>query len=373
MKTIDDLTPEIIAKILEYQARAVEGVFDGKRYAAFDINKARAAVKWNYNACEMKEPVVIVTENPLEQQLVFNMLNNNLEKYRPLVDAMAEKLETATDEQKNKDSNDLIGMIFEDLKKCSKKELKALCKEYNNAYLYTLNVYSDVYYTWFKFIKTEFNLPLSIEKKFEECFGLQRASGVYSCIFSEDIVVVSKYPLEVHQDASNEYALHNTTDEAVKFAYTQFPLHCYYVNGRNLEANIFKKVVEGKYTLSQFNKLDNEDVKGSIATIIRTNKGPEGLLAFLGAEVVDTCILQHANGYSETHELLRTKDKYSWASDGEGNSNVQLAWQKMVCPSTGTVYMIETKPTFNSALESAKWLRPSNVPTSVPYLWQSAN
>lgn len=35
MKTLKDLTPEIIAKIPKYQKKAIEGIFDGRRYNKF--------------------------------------------------------------------------------------------------------------------------------------------------------------------------------------------------------------------------------------------------------------------------------------------------------------------------------------------------
>lgn len=65
MKTIDDFTPEIQAKIPEYIRNGIEGVFDGQRYNSFDLEKAKAAVKWNYEFCGYKEPMVIACENPL--------------------------------------------------------------------------------------------------------------------------------------------------------------------------------------------------------------------------------------------------------------------------------------------------------------------
>jgi hypothetical protein len=45
----------------------------------------------------------------------------------------------------------------------------------------------------------------------------------------------------------------------------------------------------------------------------------------------------------------------------------------MTCPSTGSVYLIETCPSFTDVIESAKYLRPSNVPMDLQYLWQRAN
>ena len=75
MKTLKDFTPEIQAKIPEYQNRVLEPIFNGSKYHNFDIEKAKKAIKWNYEKCGFKMPVVLVAENLLEQQYLFNYLN----------------------------------------------------------------------------------------------------------------------------------------------------------------------------------------------------------------------------------------------------------------------------------------------------------
>ena len=74
MKTIKDFTPEIKAKIPEYQARALKGIFDGGRYSAFNFESAYKAVCLQYEKCGYKKPVMIVAENPYEAQIIFNFI-----------------------------------------------------------------------------------------------------------------------------------------------------------------------------------------------------------------------------------------------------------------------------------------------------------
>lgn len=375
IKTIDDITPEIRAKIPEYKARAIEGVLDGGRYKSFDINKARDAVNWNYNAVGMKEPIILVAENPLEQQLMFNMMNKNLDKYRTKIDSDVLRLRYGlmTQEDKNAQSKELCDMIFADISLLTKNEIEELRAEYNNSYVYTLNVYSDIYFSWLKFVKDEFKIHLPVEGDIEEAFALQRASCVYSVIFNEDVAVVCKYPLEVHQDESNEFALNNAFGEAIKWSYNVVPFPCHYINGRYLEPDLYASVVDGTLTFDDFVKIDNEDIKGCIVTLIKARGGNEALMNFLGAELVDEQDIVHANGYTEHQRLFRTKESFSWAHDGDGNAGAKLAWNEQICPSTGNTYLIETKPCFDKVLDSAKWLRPSWVPLDKPYLWQSAS
>ena len=67
-------------------------------------------------------------------------------------------------------------------------------------YLFTLNIYSNVYYTWFEFIQKEFNLNLSIDNIFQECFNLQKESNIYNAIFSDKLCIVSDEQSYTYKD-----------------------------------------------------------------------------------------------------------------------------------------------------------------------------
>lgn len=106
------------------------------------------------------------------------------------------------------------------------------------------NVYSNCYYNWFEFIRKEFNIELSINNDFQKCFSLQRKSNIYSCIFSEYITVVCKYPKKVYRNQNND--LHNTNGIAVEWgSLTGINFDCYYINGRNMPKWIFDKYQNG--------------------------------------------------------------------------------------------------------------------------------
>lgn len=335
MKTLKDLTPEIEAKIPQYIEAGLKNVFDGGYYNLFDYDKAVACVKWNYEKCGFAEPKVLVAENPKEI----------LYMYADLL-------------RKNGCTN-----VEEEIKKVPVSDM----------YLFTMNVYSNYYYQWYKFIKDEFKLPLSIEDEFEECFKLQRESGIYCALFLKDYCIVSKYPKLVHRNENND--LHSTTENAVIWGYSseETKWDCHYVNGRYIEADIFNSVIQGTFTFDDFKKLDNEDLKGIIVNIIKDNKGNNGLMEFLNAEQVDQKTLVHEGGYTETITLYKTKDKYSFLLNSKGEDNQPYAWLHMVCPSTGTDYLIDTCPTYTDAVQCAKFMRPKLVPDTVDYKWVSAN
>ena len=85
MKTLNDLTPEKQTKIPKYQKRVLDPIFNGSKYHNFDLEKAKKAIKWNYEKCGYKMPIVLVAENPLEQQYLFNYLKLNKKYYEKIL------------------------------------------------------------------------------------------------------------------------------------------------------------------------------------------------------------------------------------------------------------------------------------------------
>jgi hypothetical protein len=341
---------------------------DGGRYRDFDIEKAKAAVYHNYETCGYKRPLVLWVDNPLEQQVVFNYICALFVENKDLDSQLDSQLHSQLQSQLY---SQLRSQLESQLYSQLDSQLESQLRKYHYNYLFTLNVYSDCYYTWYNFIHEQFQLPIDEKTKnlFDITFKLQRESGIYSSIFSEALAVVCKYPKKVHQ-AGEEYVLHNCNGNAVEWGHSFMPFDCYYVNGRNISSELFAKI--DTITFDEFLKLENEEDKAAIITVKKERYGNSHVLSFLGAELIDEQEIVHETS-KEVQRLYKTKKKFEWANDSNGNSNVQLAWNEMQCPSTGQTYLIETCPTFNSVVESAKFLRPSFVPNTVPYHWQSAN
>lgn len=244
-------------------------------------------------------------------------------------------------------------------------KLKGTSKKY-----YSFGTYLTIYWaSWYAYYETFVDFGIITEKKFPKYFQLRKfiKSNIFMTIEFEKAIILVPKPIHC---LKNENGMHCTTDYAIKWAdgYGQ----CY-VNGRKINKKLFFQVINDKFSFSDFSKLTNEDEKGIILTIIKENKGNEGLLNFLNATKVDEQIVNHENGYSETLKLFKTKEKYSFLQDSKGNSNQPYAWINMRCPSTNTEYLIDTCPTFTDVVKCAKWHRPTQVPESVNYKWQSAN
>jgi len=303
MKTLKDFTPEIQAKIPKYIENGLEGIFDGKKYNSFDFNKAKACVKWNYEKAGFKEPLVLVAENPYETLLMYKELLNL-----------------------NKTEN-----IKEILKKIN----------YYNMYLFTMNIYSNAYYQWYKFLKEEFKLPLTIEKDFEECFKLQRESGIYCALFLDKICIVSKYPKKIYRNAQNN--LHNINGYAIEWGYSseKSKFECYYINGRNLSKADYEKALNNQITKKDWLKEKNEDIKAGWFEIL----GSEKVMNILEAVEIDSEMRIHSDGSLDDLRLYKTPFNVP-------ELNNPLAWVKFICPSTGSNYLISVNPKHNKVMDA---------------------
>lgn len=361
MKNIKDLTPEIEAKIPQYIERYTRGIFDGQRFENFKKEDAEKLIFWNYEKCGFKRPVVLVAENPYEAQIFFNYIKLNQEIFAPILYLNYCII------------NDLeIPKEFNFSSQLS-SQLSSQISVYNYDYLFTSNIWSNGLVAWYKFIKDEFNIDAEINIMLDSWSDLYQNSNVYSSIFSELVCVVSKYPKKIHRNINND--LHNTNGSSVEWnnSTDMTNFDCYYVNGRNINKELFKKVNSKEFTFEDFKLLSNEDEKAAVLTIIKENEGNVGLMKFLNAICIDEKIIKHENGYSETIKLFQTKEKFDILQNSKGEFNQPYAWINMKCPSTGSEYLIDTCPTFTDVLKCAKWHRPKLVPDSVDYIWTSAN
>ena len=69
-------------------------------------------------------------------------------------------------------------------------------------------------------------------------------------------------------------------------------------------------------------------------------------------------------------ELYKTTEYFMEEEDLNGSCPAQLAWLKIICPSTGSVYLIPSDSAFDTCVEAAKYHRPDYVTKEVPYTWE---
>ena len=166
-------------------------------------------------------------------------------------------------------------------------------------------------------------------------------SGVFNAYEYENIVFAIQPPVYIERNTQGN--LHSTTTAAVKFKDGN---NYYFINGRSIPSWVIEE--KDAITKEKFINETNSDIKGAIYEVL----GTEGMMKMLGAEVIDTKNIHHANGEEEIVELLKTKDTFPELD------NMPLAWIKMICPSTGTTYLQGVEPKYTDAIEAIASLSP---------------
>ncbi len=322
---LTELTPQDEARIIEVRDKYLAKLFNYVLLEKFDAAKMIAGVNDLYEFAGLPLPKdVIIADSPLHAQKICNDYNRKYNNDPSLPD---QKWEFA-----------ITGDV------------------------------SD--YNWLSFY--EFFMPMEGILTDEAKTNLQRIinivdTGIFTSIQLEVLCVPVKMPNFISRDGENN--LHCTSGPAITYVdgYGQ-----YYVHGRHLEKTYFESTINKTLTREEYLSIGNEDIKGCINTIMNDEFGAQYLAEFLGATEIDRVTVEHPT-HTEELVLFRTKEKFSFARDSKGNENTALAWMQMTCPSTHNIYMISTCPTFENALDCAKFHRHEAIPKDIPYIWQSAS
>lgn len=357
MKTLDDLTPEIIAKIPQYKERCTKDLYSGVEFASFNKQESTEYVEKIYELAGYKKPVVIFAIDIPEYR----------KKFASLQDESVLEIVTALYELKNKEGgysmeeyDKLEKELFTKMENTAGPDVKA-----KSNYLFLCSAYHRVYLTWYKFIQDEFNIDHK-NKDILNYLYEHANNNISNCYFTEGYVLVLRMPQRIIR---NETGFHSTTEAAI-----QWPGYkMYYINGRRVPDDLFNKTLNKTLTFDEFMEIKDEDVKACLVTMMKENDGNDALMKFLDAEVVDEVTINHTSGHTEVARLWKTSRSYDFLSDMNGNMGQPYAWLELTCPSSGSVYMLDTSAHFTSALDACKYHRPQTVPADMEYDFKEFN
>lgn len=187
MKTLEDLTPEIKAKIPEYLARA-RNYYDGS--LPFNKEATTEYLEYIYELGGEEKPMVLFADTPKDYVKKHSLLcvtrveDEILKAYED-----GESYEAVLDKYVAKANED------EAFKEEAKKASKGISK---TNYFFLANSYSRCYLTWYRFIAKEFNLgsPELVEKV-EKLYNLVIQSSIQQCFFQPKYILVLKNPDKV--------------------------------------------------------------------------------------------------------------------------------------------------------------------------------
>ena len=214
-----------------------------------------------------------------------------------------------------------------------------------------MNICSEEYYTWYEFIRKEFNLPLTVNEDFQECFRLQSESGVYSAVFSESVCVVSKYPLGIYQEPSR-FRLNNVEKSAIIWSNSFAPFDCYYVNGLNISKELFEKLSKKEVSFEDWMKEPNEEIKSAILSFYQQKFGDEFLFQFLSKNLkeIDTFVDKKEAKYLKGTTKGMNVGVYTLFKGNLNDGNI--AYIRCYCPSTDRMFFLGVNPDNNNAKDA---------------------
>jgi hypothetical protein len=427
MQKINKLTEEQESKLSTYRDLYINKFFKPEKEA--DFEEVKEYIQWLYSFCNLKKPIVILVDSPIAILQISSFLKTfsqvrdqvRNQVWNQVVDQVRNQVENqvgdqvggqvenqvrnqvwnqvggqvrdqVVDQVRDQVRDQVVDQVWNQVKNQVENQVGGQVKNQvenqvggqvkNQVENQVGGQVEDQKLKWaeISWYCSSFNSWLSYYNYFNnEIFELKESKilkqyskvldlNIFWSVCFENICIVSKNAVKYNRNNNGE--LHCTTEAAIQF---KDGYSLYFVNGRSIEENIFKKVINNDFTFTEFQKLDNEDIKASIITIIKENKGNKGVLDFLGAELVSSETIIHNNEYSEKISLFKSKSSFSWANDSKGNLNSKLAWLSMICPSTGQNYLIEVCPTLNTAIDAAKWTRPKQIPFDLKYNWISAN
>ena len=380
MKTLDDLTPEIEARIPLYKERVLKGLCNGTEYKTNKLSDTIKYVHKIYELSDNDKPLVILAKNPKEYKLLFTLLpyilsSKTLTLDSKLYDKLYDRLGDLLPETMESLNESMVSIlnannldILTEKKDNSINDYDAIIKELSSSlnrssWGWYCSIYSRIYLTWFKFIQDEFKIEHDKMEILDELYGLINKTFISRCYFTSKFVLVLKTPKTIEFNEDN--VLHNVNGPSYNFDGDDN--NFYHVNGREVPM----KYITEDITKEMFLNETNEDLKACMITIIKERDGNEGLLKFLNAELIDEQKLAHYDGYDEIIKLYKTKESYNFLQDRYGNFNQKYCWTEITCPSTNSVYLIDNSADFTDALVALKFLRPSFVPEELSYVWEN--
>ena len=354
LKTINDFTPEIKAKIPEYIEKYTKGVFDGGRYNDFDKEKAEALVNWTYEQCTYKKPVVLVAENPFEAQIFFNYIVANKELFGLMIYinyCLLNGIELPKIEGIKIDENKLDSQLDSRLYSQLYSQLDSLGKM-NSYGLFITDCFYGGVIAWWKFMKDEFNLTAEINATLDSWNELYLNGNIYTAIFSELVCVVSKYPKKIHRNENND--LHNINGSSVEWGNSTniTEWNGFYINGRNIPEKHFKSISDKSFKMEDFINESNEEYKSTCIALMQEKYGDEYLVDFFREYL------------KETDSFVDKKDQryLTGTTNGmnigvytlfKGNINeTNIAYVRCYCPSTDRMFFLGVDSSHTNAKDA---------------------
>lgn len=356
MKTLEDLTPEILAKIPLYKEKCVKELYNGTEYANWKREYTVDYIEYIYKLCDKSKPVVIIANNIEEYKRLYNLLFNDKlnEEYTKLVNYLYELKNNLIKPKDDKDDayleNDLCERIKHDLSNFTGSDMeKILVENYitpQQHWLFLCSEYSRVYLMWYYFLHKEFDIELSEHlETLTWLYENVNKANIAKAFFCERVCLVLRMPSKIIR---NEVGFHSVDEGAI-----QYPnLNMYYVNNVRLTEELFNKLSKKEYTFEDFVSEPNEEIKAACLEFYRQKFGDEYMFNFISKNMkeVDTYVDKKEDKYLEGTTKGMNIGVYTLFKGSVNNFDV--AYVRCYCFSTERVFFLSVLPTYTNAKEA---------------------
>ena len=310
MPKIETLTPQQEANIIPHRDFWLNYILSCKNRT--DREKAKKGVEWLYKFCGKKPPVIIWMDSPFGCQVAAN--------------------------------------VFEGLLKSEPDNIWANIEANKKLKYYQIGYRGGVYdYGWVAWIDyfLQNDLIKTDKKKDFDCLKELLLSGVFDMIQLDGLCFVSDMPTKIVRNEGGR--LHNTDGMAVEFK-DGFGQH--YINGRFLAAEHYNKISTETFTLEDFTKEANEEIKSTCIAFMQEKYGDEYLFRFFSKD------LKEVDTYTDKKD-----EKYLQGTTGGMNvgvytlfkgkiNNEPVAYVRCYCPSTDRMFFLGVAPENKNAKDA---------------------
>ena len=217
-----------------------------------------------------------------------------------------------------------------------------LQKEFNNYSSY--NGFSN--YGWVSFYDFFERINVLDNFKFKQYKKLIK-SNCFNAYEYENYVFAIQAPIVITKNDSG--VLNSIEDAAVQF---KDGTKYYYIQGRNISEELFTKLKEDKYTMEDFSKEEDEEIKSACVSFMQQSKGEDYIVSFFRDNLreVNTYVDKKDERYLEGTTKGMNVGVYTLFK-GQIN-NTDIAYVRCYCPSTDRMFFLGVNSEHNNAKDA---------------------
>ena len=373
MKKLTELTAEQEAMIIPQRELWLNKFYKNK---GVDKEKATECIKWLYEFCGKKEPVVIFMDSPIGCQVMANLSSDRANILANIRDNIRDNIwdnildNIGANIRANIGANILDNIranIRDNIGDNIRDNIMANIRDNIwDKYINPCGWINLSDYGWIAFYEYFQNLNYFTDYDWSNFDNIKNLNscGIYEIIALDGMCIVCSMP-KVIQDAEN--ILHSIFTPAVVF-HDGFAMH--YIHGVYIKDDVWSRLQNETYSFEDWVKEENEEIKSACLAFMDEKHGSEYVYRFLSSHLkeVDNFVDKKDEKYLEGTTKGMNVGVYTLFKGGYGE--VELAFVRCYCPSTDRMFFLSVDPVNNNAKDAIASLYriPSKVKGEIKYI-----